>query len=238
MRAECEDPIFRGDILVDRFNEDKKEFDYRVIPNPRGAWTVWEEPNQASTYVMDKATMNVVAEWWGHISPNDWGDMLFCIGQHYLWGYILPEVENQGAATVARLKERCYRNLGLRPVFDTPGKRVHTKWGWSTNVKTKYIAINEARDVISMIEERPKLNSQRLCQEMMEYEIADDGKYTAPSGRHDDCVMAWAVTLMARKDTAMRQVHEPEPLPPKTLDEEHWREYEASISESDDDYDY
>ncbi len=256
LAKQTRDPLWRGDVIIRGWNEDKGEFDYTFQGNPRGALTIWHQPTEHGTYiaatdtaegsetgdfsvleVIEKMSLDQCAEFHSQVGPGELADIAWCICHHFNNAYLLPDAgDGPGGATLQRLQERRYPNIGRRPVYGQIGKRTVPKFGWDTNRQTKYLMINEARIVFGL-EDPPEVNSDTLISEAREYEVKDDGTYGAPSGRHDDCLEAYCVVLMAQKDVMLRGIPDTPPPPPKTADERHWREFEEEMGDLDDDED-
>jgi len=183
--------------------------------------------------IIEKGSLDQCAEFHGQITPGELGDMMWCLGTHFNTAYMLPDTDGPGSATLQRLQKRRYTAIGQRPVYGVVGKRIIPKFGWDTNRQTKYLMINEARKVFGL-EDPPAINSETLLAEALEYEIKDDCTYGAPSGRHDDCLEAYCVALMAQKDVMMRGVPDTAPPEPKNATERHWREFEDSVASDED----
>lgn len=248
------DPIWVGDIVLREEGQDQGI--RHLIPNPRGALTVWSYPDPDRTYVLstdtaegtqsgdwsivevlDKESMDQVAEWRAQLGAGELARAACALGYWYNLGYVLPDAgDGPGAGTMQVMVELAYPNIGLRPVYGAIGKRTVQKWGWDTNRQTKYLMVNETRMVIG-IEDPPEINSTTLISELREYQVNDDGTYSAPSGRHDDCVEAYCVVLMAQKDVLLRGIMEPPPRPPVTESEIHWAEFEEELDRDEDEDD-
>ena len=254
LRAQIREPHWRGDVVVGDFVDGRLE--YTLQANPRGMLTIWHPPVQHGTYVastdtaegaqtgdysvgqvIDKHSLDQCAEFRGQVGPGELADIMWCVGDHYNKAYLLPDAgDGPGGATLQRLQERRYPSIGRRPVYGAVGKRVMPKFGWDTNRQTKYLMVNEARLVFGL-EDPPEVNSETLIQEALEYEVKDDGSYGAPSGRHDDCLEAYCVVLMAQKDVMLRGMPDTAAPEPRNSTERHWREFEDSVAEAEsDDY--
>lgn len=249
--AICEDPIFVGDMLVGEWDEEKARFLYTLSGNPRGDFTVWERPSEGRRYVigadtgegltsgdysaayaMDKESMAIVAEWHGKCDPHQFADILSCMGHEYNRAYVLPEIEGPGSATMNQLRSNRYPAMGRRPVFDTPGKRTAPKYGWSTNSKSKYTAVNVLRELIAE-KGQLKINSRECCQEMLEWEVQENGTYEPPGGRNDDRIMALVITVMAARDANVQGIPVKDAPRPRNESEAMWAEWEASVEDRD-----
>lgn len=248
IRSKIREPLWVGDVLITDWDGDKLH--YTMQANPRGMLKIWHQPQQYNTYVsatdtaegsqsgdwsvgqvIDKHSLDQCAELRAQIGPGELADIMWCVSDYYNKAYLLPDAgDGPGGATLQRLQERRYPNIGRRPVYGAVGKRTQPKFGWDTNRQTKYLMVNEARIVWGM-QQPPEVNSDTLIQEALEYEVKNDGSYGAPSGRHDDCLEAYCVVLMAQKDVMLRGVPDTPPPPPKNDDERHWAEFEEEMAD-------
>lgn len=135
-----------------------------------------------------------VARWRGYIDPDLLGEVVFKIGMFYNKALVGVEVNNHGIATAAYLKNNFYRNLYMRETSEDEQFQVRTtKFGWTTNKKTKPIMISELQravresDIIDL--------DIVFIREAMSYVKRDDGSMAAQEGQHDDTVMAKAIAL-------------------------------------------
>ena len=252
LRPLAQPVLWQGDIAMRADGEDQG--DRHITPNPRGPLSVWAFPHKDRTYVistdtaegaesgdwfvievLDKESLDQVAEWRAKLGAGDGARAAAALGYWYNIAYLLPDAgDGPGAGTMQVLVELTYPNIGRRPVYGAIGKRTQPRWGWDTNRQTKYLMVNECRQTIGILDP-PAINSLTLIDELREYQVNDDGTYSAPSGRHDDCVEAYCVALMAQKDVLVRGIMKPPDPEPKTEDEAHWREWEDSVEGPGDD---
>ena len=253
-RSRAIDPLWVGDIVL--AEEGKDQGQQHLLPNPRGALTIWAFPDPDRTYVLstdtaegtdsgdwslvevlDKESLDQVAEWRAKLGAGELARASMALGFYYNEGYVLPDAgDGPGGATMQVMVELAYPNIGRRPVYGAIGKRTVPKWGWDTNRQTKYLMVNECRMVLGL-EDCPAINSTMLLAELLEYQINDDGTYSAPPGRHDDCVEAYCVALMAQKDVLVRGIMKPPEKLPDTEDGWHWKEFEDSVRDPEDEDD-
>ena len=69
--------------------------------------------------------------------------------------------------------------------------RLCERWGFSTNARTKPLAVNLLAKLIR--EDAERLRDRMLIGECMRYAYDDKGHTNAQPGSHDDCVMAAAI---------------------------------------------
>ena len=78
---------------------------------------------------------------------------------------------------------------------DRVNDAITKKLGWSTNGKTKPLAIDKLAEYIR--EKFFGLFDLEIVLELYSYVIDDNGRTNAQAGKHDDCVMALAIALQA-----------------------------------------
>lgn len=161
---------------IEVISEDGKDADYSVAT------------------VMDRETRKTVARYRGHIDPDAFGDLLVQLGYWYNEATIAVEVNNQGIATVQRLRDRLYRRLYMRESgFDELFEEPTAKMGWRTDKASKYIMITDLAKAIrdgDFIDYDPV-----FIRECVSYVRDESGRTNAQEGSHDDCVMATAIAL-------------------------------------------
>jgi hypothetical protein len=144
--------------------------------------------------VIKRSNNQVVARWRGHIDPDAFGDVACQVGWYYNEATVAIEVNNQGLATVQRIRDKLYRKMYMREkgadeLFDEPT----SKMGWRTDKASKFIMIAELAKFIrdGVIIDRDTV----AIREYMTYVRDDTGRTNAQEGHHDDCVMATAIAV-------------------------------------------
>lgn len=144
--------------------------------------------------VMRRGTNRVVARWRGHIDPDKLGDVACQLGWYYNEATIAIEVNNQGLATVQRIRDHLYRRMYMRErgadeLFEEPT----VKMGWRTDKSSKYIMITE---LAKFIRDGVIIDTDTVAvREYMTYVRDDNGRTNAQEGHHDDCVMSTAIAI-------------------------------------------
>lgn len=170
--------VIGGDVAegLEITSEDGREGDYSVAT------------------VMDRESKKTVARYRGHIDPDAFGDLLAKLGWWYNEATIAVETNNQGIATIQRLRDRLYRRLYMREKgFDEMFEEPTAKMGWRTDKSSKYIMISDLAKAIrdgDIIDLDPV-----FIRECMTYVRDENGRTNAQEGQHDDCVMATAIAL-------------------------------------------
>ena len=144
--------------------------------------------------VMDDS-LNVVAKWRGHIDPDLYGLELAKLGWFYNEAYIAVENNNHGLTTLKSLLRLEYYNLFYTKSYDRVNDVVSKKLGWSTTKKTKPLMIDKLAEYIR--ERHLGIYDKEIIMECYSYVIDEKGITNAQEGKHDDCVMASGITLMA-----------------------------------------
>ena len=137
------------------------------------------------------------AELHGHFPPFELARRLVAIGRMYDNALIAVERNNHGYGVLAHLKDLGYENL-----FQQGGQE-----GWLTSVVTRPAMIE---NLASVLMAQPELfHSPRLLGELKTFVRHSDGHGAAAEGAHDDCVMAIAIALAARREDAGRVRRKP-----------------------------
>jgi len=152
-------------------------------------------------HVYDWETMELCAEWHGHIDPDLFADELAKLG--YLYGRALIGVEdnNHGGTTNRALLRRLnYPNLFYRQALDDRGARKTQKLGWRTEVATRPIMID---DLAALVRDGFICPSKQIIEEMMSFVVKPDGKAEAEESCFDDRVIASAIALQIRNTSGL-----------------------------------
>jgi hypothetical protein len=249
-RKRCVDPRWTCDLLLGERRHGEWGIDFKLIDDPRGALSIWEHPEPEGDYaigcdtgygmgldnsvihVINNNTRRQVAKFVSNrIEPHRFGHYLCALGEYYHRAYTLVEIEGAGRGVIEALKDLEYPMIGMRSTYDEHGKVVGRKLGFSTNIHTRELVFNAIRENLA----EPKgveLCDVQTCQEMLPMFRDLDGKVKTPTGKKDDHVLGWGMALMAHKDS--RNPVEPavkHELPPGSLEDRHWREYERQVAE-------
>ncbi len=248
--GKCTDPVFVGDVAIGAFRDGSGfGVEYRLVEDRHGTLEIWAQPvygheysigadasegkdqDASAAYVIDNHTGKMVAKYRSNkVIMRDFGLILSALGQHYNTAYVLPEVNKGGAGVIDALKEVSYRRIGTRSVYDQRGKVVGQKLGWATSAQSRPRLFEEIR--WNLAGQGEATNADRgLYAEMIAMYRDEEGKESTPIGKTDDLVVAWGITLMARRDSISPQSATLEhALAPGSLEERHWNQYEASVA--------
>ena len=136
---------------------------------------------------------NVVGMWYGHIDPDLFGIELVKLARYYNDAYLGVEVNNHGLTTLKSVQKCDYWNIYFAKIYDRFTDSITKKIGWSTNGKTKPMAIDKLAEFVR--EFYIGIKSKTTIQELMTYVIEENGSTNAQEGCHDDCVMSLAIAL-------------------------------------------
>lgn len=200
------DPILICDI-------EKSQGKLKAIENPNGQLKIFKHPIERESYcigadvaeglahgdfsvaiIMD-SKLNVVAKWRGHIDPDLFGKELVKLATYYNESYVSVENNNHGLTTLKSILYEDYHNLFYTKTYDKVNNEISKKLGWSTNVQTKRLAIDNLSQYIR--ERYMTIPDFEIIYELYSYVIDDKGRTNAQQGKYDDCVMAFAICLQA-----------------------------------------
>lgn len=148
----------------------------------------------------DGTVIKEVCRWRGHIEPMLFGDIVTMLAEWYVGAFVTPEANDQGQVVCRRLLDNRYPFLFRRRVMDkatdTPANEKSWYIGVVTSGMSKQHLIGRAQ--AALINKTIELVHPAAIREWMLYEN-QNGKYNAPAGEHDDCVMADALALFGHE---------------------------------------
>jgi hypothetical protein len=201
-RAEKRKPEFVGDVVDDgakvRFREDE-EGAFKVYQAPRrgGSYLISADPAEgvpggdfSVAQVIDRSSWQQVAVWRGRLNPGDFGRQLVKLGVYFNNAVLIPELNNNGWASVEAIKAERYPHLlNTREIWregETP------KDGFPTTEKTRTLCLTALRNAID--DSTMMINDVETINELETFvQNEDTGKFEAQDGCHDDCVMSLAI---------------------------------------------
>jgi hypothetical protein len=145
--------------------------------------------------------------------------MSAALGMLYNKAYMVVEANNPGKVTISELTKYIhYPRLYYRQVFDTASKEKTRKPGWLTSGTSKPFMIGELGQIID--QDGVIINSLEVIKQLKQYRKieSDDldsnkAKYGAPTGEHDDCVIALGLAVMGVQDLYLggKPIEKPHP---------------------------
>lgn len=223
---ECWKPRYRAEIALSLGRFDKAD---------QGRLSVWEEPTPGERYVIgadvaeglehgDYSCADVldskgrqVAQWRGHIDPDQYGLVLKWLGKAYNRALIGVERNNHGLTTLKTLQDEGYPHLYVQMDLEHRAENKQTKKvGWLTTAKSK----NKIIDQLSaeLRDGEHGIACAETIQEMATFVIDETGSMGAKPGCYDDRVMARAIAGEMLRAEPMRSAGSvpaaPPPVPP------------------------
>lgn len=182
------------------------------VDHPRGELLLWEEVSPKKTYYIaadvsmglrdkkgdwsvaqifdqDKVQVGV---WRDQIHPDYFATVLERLGVMFNMAMIAVENNNHGLLTCHILaKQLHYPNFYTHVQHDKETDKETVTLGFSTNVKTKPMIIDELRAAVR--DGDITIKDKGTLKEMMTFVVTESGKMEAEEGCHDDRVMSLAI---------------------------------------------
>jgi hypothetical protein len=150
------------------------------------------EGDYACAEVIERASGLQCAESRGHFPPLELARRTAELARTYGNALLAVERNNHGHGVLAHL-----RDMECPNIYEKDGQL-----GWLTSAATRPAMIENMAAVIAA---EPKLFlSPRLLEECRTFVRRPDGNAAAADGAHDDCVMAMAIALAVRRESAGR----------------------------------
>jgi len=148
----------------------------------------------------DGTVIEEVCRWRGHIEPLLLGDIVTMLAEWYAGAFVTPEANDQGQVVCRRLLDNRYPFLFRRRVMDKASDAQANEKSWYIGVVTSGMSKQHliGRAQAALINKTIELVHPVAIREWMLYEN-QNGKYNAPAGEHDDCVMADALALFGHE---------------------------------------
>jgi hypothetical protein len=177
---------------------------YRIVTEENGPLSIWLSPEEeadyeigadvaegdeggdySAAYVVNKRTWEVVAIWYGQVTPFEFAVVLDNLGRYYNQAEIAVEKPGPGASTVEKLQELRYPLLF---------KYDRDKVGFLNNVQTRSNLISTFIDAVK--DGSVKVRDRATLDEMYNFiRNPRTMKIEAREGCHDDRVMGLGITL-------------------------------------------
>ncbi len=202
-------PTMRGDI-----EDDGAMIGFKSDPD--GNLKIWKAPRHNRMYliagdsgkgvqggdwsvadVYDRASWEQVAQWRGRPDPGVFGEVMTLMGRYYNQAILVPELNDQGWATVERIKANRYPHLLNTKELWNEKDGPHTD-GFPQNEKTRNKILTALRNCID--EDTVYFNSEISLKEMTTFIQNEKSlKFEAQKGCHDDAVMTAAIAIFCLK---------------------------------------
>ena len=161
-------------------------------------------------HVLETRSMELVAEWHGHVDPDLFAVELFKLGCFYHGALLGVERNNHGLTTLTVLRHghplhsevMPYPHLFFEETVDLATNRTVPRFGWTTTLKTRPLILDDLARVIR--ERLLKVASRETIEECMSFVINDRGRPEAVEGHCDDRVMALAISVQMQQRFGQR----------------------------------
>ena len=158
--------------------------------------------DNSAFHIFELATMEVVGEYVGKPTPDDFADILYNVAAEYGNPMLVVENNNIGYAVLKKMLDKGYPNL----YHSTKGDHqyidpVAAQWqsnvvpGFTTSSKTRPLIVAKMEEF--MRNKLIKINSNRLLSEMKTF-IWQGGRPQAMRSYNDDLVMSFAIGCWVR----------------------------------------
>ena len=222
------DPNHTEAALIECFSPSKI---YRVsanaiTENSMGEFYVWDEPKAGKRYAMggdvaeglehgDFSCLDVVdekglqvAQWHGHVAPDQLGEIANFIGRRYNKALVGIERNNHGLTTLTKLKDLGYPNIFIQEDLERRhGQKETKRMGWLTTSKSKPLIIDHLAALLR--DGDAGIACKDTVDEMQSYIIDEKGAFNARSGGFDDRVMSYAIAQEMVKHLPTRRFSMP-----------------------------
>lgn len=167
-----------------------------------GTWAIPHIGGDPTIMVMKpkNAILELVCTYENRIEPTDFADVIIELGKHYNNALLVPEINNHGQTILRKLKDANYYNIYKRRTSNERqfGAEEQDLYGFTTTPQTKTDMINTFSEWLSkgwvIIPDKTTVKEISLYR----YEQTRAGNLTtnAPSGQHDDHVIAAALAVV------------------------------------------
>jgi len=181
----CGEPLEMGDsqrLMV--WFPPRAARQYIIGVDPAGGGS---EGDYACAQVIERRTGIQCAELHGHFPPRELATKLIELANSYNFALLVVERNNHGYGVLAHLRAQGYLNVYREGEQD----------GWLTSAVSRPAMIENLAAVLAT--EPALFHSPRLMNECRTFVRHPDGSSGAAVGTHDDCVMAMAIALGARR---------------------------------------
>ena len=149
--------------------------------------------------VIDLGSRQQVAEYRSTVDTGDFAGELFRLGIWYNTALLAVEKSMDGVNVLAHLAH-AYPNLYTQEVWDEVGQKVTKKVGWVTDQNSKRLILNELKNAIRW--GQLTVRSRMLLEELKTMQRDELGRFGAAEGKHDDLVMAFAISWWVARQHA------------------------------------
>ena len=223
-RETAPEPLKRGNFVPEERTDEDALRDTGAGPcetewreDPAGAVKIWKEPEEGHPYVIggdtagegsdwftalviDNATGEQVASLRRQYSEPEYVRQVYALGRYYNWALVGLET-NFSTYPVMKLSELGYPSQYAREREDTYTRQIRKSYGFRTDRFTRPRAVANLVEVFSLHPEW--FMDRELLFEMLSFCYNEDHRPEALAGKHDDMVMAAAITYAVRHQQRM-----------------------------------
>lgn len=154
------------------------------------------EPDYSFVCVLNLATGEQVASWYGRFQPPALAEVVWNLGEFYGWPYLVPEANGNGLGLIAELLRLGYPMEHIhrrrREVDDRRPPEL-VELGWLTTQATRPQLISQLEGLLQ--ERSLVIRCSRTMDELHSFVIKSNGRAEAQPGSHDDGVFALALAV-------------------------------------------
>lgn len=174
----------RGDISIYKLPE-------KDVPYVLGGDTAGDGSDWFTAFVIDNRTLEWSAVVHQQYSEPEYARQIYCLGKYFEWALIGIEV-NYSTYTNEKLREWKYPRLYVRKTPDTFTGAYKNSYGFRTDGKTRPLILDKLKELFEFY---PELFIDfATLGEMLTFCYNEDRRPEALQGKHDDLVMALAIT--------------------------------------------
>ena len=203
----------------------------RFAQSETGAVRIWKAPEEGHPYVLGGDTAGEGSDWFtAVVIDNSTGEQVASLRRQYsepeyvrqvyalgMWynAALVGLETNFSTYPVMKLQELGYPNQYAREREDTYTRQVKKSYGFRTDRQTRPRAIANLVEVFS---NHPRwFRDAELLGEMLTFCYNEDHRPEALAGKHDDLVMAAAITYAIRHQQRMTVTEQAEPPKEKLI---------------------
>jgi phage terminase large subunit len=210
-------PLKEGYFYYDYVNEKIIDTSIKWVDEPNGFIKIYEDIKPGYPYVLGGDTAGEGSDnFTGQIIDNTNGKQvatlkhqfdedlytkqIYCLGKYYNSALIGLET-NFSTYPTKELSRLGYNNLYVRESEDTFTGNIKKSYGFQTNKTTRPIIIS---NLVQIVRENIKLvNDSQTLEEMLTFVRNENSKPEAQKGKHDDLILALAITYYIRGQQRM-----------------------------------
>ena len=215
-------PAGRGEFTDGEWTESEMgpvtlyELPEKGVPYVLGGDTAGEGSDYFTAIVIDNVSGRIVAKLRQKYSEPEYVRQIYALGRFYNDALVAIET-NFSTYPVMKLQEMEYPNQYAREREDTYTRQMKKSFGFRTDRQSRPRAIANLVEVFSSHPEW--FTDRELLEEMLVFCYNEDHRPEALAGKHDDLVLAAAITYAVRHQQRMTVLTEPEKPREKLIDQ-------------------